>query len=81
MTINNPTYICTEYTKKTETDYSHLIGKEQDMWAWYKAVGLLGWALQNGIYNRTQRQKINTLREKTGICLIESIDGQERMRE
>ena len=79
MTIDCPLYTCTRYEKKTETDYSPLLGMTKDMWGWYKAVGLIGWALENGVYNYTRKQKIELLEEKAGIYLQQEIDGPQTL--
>lgn len=76
IVIEVPEYICTDYEKITETDYSHLIGKQLDMVQWYEKLGLYAYAMENGIYNWTTKQKIKFLKDVRGITIVKSEDGQ-----
>ena len=79
MTINVPEYCCTQYQKVTEKDYHHLCGKTYDMVEWFEKTGLYEYAMQHGIYNWRDKDKIKFLKETRGITIVPSENGQIKM--
>lgn len=78
--IDVPVYVCTEYSKMTEKDFSCLIGKVLDMGQWFEKLGLYAYAMENGIYNWSAQQKIKFLKDVRGITIVKATkEGQITM--
>lgn len=73
MTVESSVFTC---VKSEKPELNHLVGMTFNMWEWFKKTGLLGYALENKIENQNYIQKIELIKDKAGVYLIENKDGQ-----
>ena len=74
IVIEVPEYICIDYEKITEKDYSELVGKQQDMYEWFKECGLLGHAMSTDIYKWKAKKKLQYLKKERGLTIVPCSD-------